>query len=1222
MSLYGNIKRIGSSTFQFDRVYSTRDEMDKACAADGVYAGRYVLVEYGERYTNDVSYIEVPSSEEFDAQQIYYTKNNNNEYVRANITAFVDGITYFTLVSNLTETDEYKNNRETDLLAYGNVYDSTVWQKIYTNYTPVQTSDGITRTYGEKYIMVAELNALVPQLSLIPEENATLIPDSNLTSETELSGLFYGNENKKLHKVKEIKNIEPHFDMTRDTELNYLLHMPKPMELKVDDDIHFHEKKFDIYHTYSSGDLDGSENRGKNFIGWKPVLDHGVDSNNNLTERVDFSQYSLNMYLPAFGDILGLLYDTLFGTGSNGELRPFFRNRGIEPNENTDYSDVANVQDVFNDLLSNNSEGLAGILSLLFSDRSVPGETKFWVAADWLAKNMQNNSNTPGIINKPKVVLSGNDKSITSAYNGQYQIEFYNWELATIFKQMITSIIKTAASLAVNGAKDSTEINGTTINYDYNKNMAEQNQEKAIITYRSDTHKVQIKCENEDLINYYYRQDDDESHCWVGIQIDSADSNDTTISIEFVENSDLQTEVLENNQYIIWVPLDKMDNVANTKFTMTSQQPGVDDIEVSVELENNNIIAASNTKINDSNLYTVTYASSTSNPQYSGSLDSGIPTNGQYTIKSIDNIAEVTTATMAGLLSENSYTLNNGAKTSVATNYGITNGNKTLQKVYTLEDYTINSNSYDVGSVILVQNNTTLTPNWSMITSFSYQLPQCEIEENIYTDQDQTVLFNSNILDNDYTNNIIHKTLKTRYTADKTNWQNEPWSLNSFTSLNITNDTTAIYMNYSSPSYNSTQEIFPNKNNLGYSDDETSANFLPKDLIGWTDNSETYTINNVIPANETDEYYAEWQDWNKIIYRAIQIQDINNETSSTTVEKIQPYKAGVSYFPVISNFEYTKITNGETFDIPINKNGGINANDDPVVVTVGMATPQFLTGWRYDENTTYSVNSLISNTLESNNVNNTVLLQAIYEDGIPENEEGITQVSIPDLESYYYDTHVTSEYTYSISRSSDVPNSFLAQLSSACSSITYDGSNMPTIADTCSEIKYCNGFQLDGTNIILDHNLDNVMQYQTVFDDIVLNDTNSFTALYSNTIIAHSTSSNGKVSVSRIRHLNGSPVPYGSMGTSPTPTATTITPATAAPTYLITCYRKSSTYQDFIYKIKLEPTATFHHAEGSQTSGGTTLYTYYYSISYNPFQIEFPDYNAETETLYFTIGTQ
>jgi len=76
-------------------------------------------------------------------------------------------------------------------------------------------------------------------------------------------------------------------------------------------------------------------------------------------------------------------------------------------------------------------------------------------------------------------------------------------------------------------------------------------------------------------------------------------------------------------------------------------------------------------------------------------------------------------------------------------------------------------------------------------------------------------------------------------------------------------------MNYSSPSYNSTQEIFPNKNNLGYSDDETSANFLPKDLIGWTDNSETYTINNVIPANETDEYYAEWQDWNKIIYRAI-----------------------------------------------------------------------------------------------------------------------------------------------------------------------------------------------------------------------------------------------------------------------------------------------------------------------------------------------------------------
>ena len=51
MSLYGNVKKIGSASFQFDRIYANRDAMDKAASSDGVYAGRYVLVEYGERFS-------------------------------------------------------------------------------------------------------------------------------------------------------------------------------------------------------------------------------------------------------------------------------------------------------------------------------------------------------------------------------------------------------------------------------------------------------------------------------------------------------------------------------------------------------------------------------------------------------------------------------------------------------------------------------------------------------------------------------------------------------------------------------------------------------------------------------------------------------------------------------------------------------------------------------------------------------------------------------------------------------------------------------------------------------------------------------------------------------------------------------------------------------------------------------------------------------------------
>lgn len=79
MSLYGNIKKIGAATFQFDRVYSTRKEMDEAAKTDGVYAGRYVLVEYGERYKNtspgnSITYINKLNNYLDDAKQEYYDK--------------------------------------------------------------------------------------------------------------------------------------------------------------------------------------------------------------------------------------------------------------------------------------------------------------------------------------------------------------------------------------------------------------------------------------------------------------------------------------------------------------------------------------------------------------------------------------------------------------------------------------------------------------------------------------------------------------------------------------------------------------------------------------------------------------------------------------------------------------------------------------------------------------------------------------------------------------------------------------------------------------------------------------------------------------------------------------------------------------------------------------------------------------------------------------------
>ena len=51
MGFYGNITNVNKSTFQFDKTYPNRTDMDASAASDGVFVGRYVLVDYDEGST-------------------------------------------------------------------------------------------------------------------------------------------------------------------------------------------------------------------------------------------------------------------------------------------------------------------------------------------------------------------------------------------------------------------------------------------------------------------------------------------------------------------------------------------------------------------------------------------------------------------------------------------------------------------------------------------------------------------------------------------------------------------------------------------------------------------------------------------------------------------------------------------------------------------------------------------------------------------------------------------------------------------------------------------------------------------------------------------------------------------------------------------------------------------------------------------------------------------
>jgi hypothetical protein len=53
MGFYGNISNVGKTNMTFDIIYPNRFTMDNNVNEDGVYAGRYVLIEYDTNYARD-----------------------------------------------------------------------------------------------------------------------------------------------------------------------------------------------------------------------------------------------------------------------------------------------------------------------------------------------------------------------------------------------------------------------------------------------------------------------------------------------------------------------------------------------------------------------------------------------------------------------------------------------------------------------------------------------------------------------------------------------------------------------------------------------------------------------------------------------------------------------------------------------------------------------------------------------------------------------------------------------------------------------------------------------------------------------------------------------------------------------------------------------------------------------------------------------------------------
>ena len=434
MSLYGEVRKLASQQFQFDRVYPSRKAMDDALEnhLDGVHHGRYVLVEYGERYEQ--------------------AKDENGELLWETIrTSNSDGSLNERQVQKWAETETYAESAEIDKQIYGINYDSTVWQKIYVT-TFQKNEDGsykhdaldnLIPEKSEKFIMIAELNAAIPKLDLTAEKNQVYFP---VESDEEAEDDLYDKNNHKIeHTASEI--IRPYFDSFVDTELTYLLHYPTPLKLNVQSNaINYHLTGFDIVYKHPKS-TDNPEEDDTNYIRW---LTDDYDIQQNLGQKVQVGEKTLKMNLPAFGDAMSDLYDLIYGEPANEEvtingqtyidtIRPYFKpfrdkekykyivdvtNPQNDP-DNLVYK-IENGNQIFRtpendwdgdqyywlrdvpyigDILANNSLGFVHILKSLFAQYDPYAEKyKYWFVNDWTAEEFSENSNQPTIMNKPEVV--------------------------------------------------------------------------------------------------------------------------------------------------------------------------------------------------------------------------------------------------------------------------------------------------------------------------------------------------------------------------------------------------------------------------------------------------------------------------------------------------------------------------------------------------------------------------------------------------------------------------------------------------------------------------------------------------------------------------------------------------------------------------------------------------------------------------------------------------
>lgn len=341
MGFYGNITNTSKTTFTFDKIYSNRLQMDNSCTSDGIFLGRYVLVEYGLPATqylvgyldNKIMYDD--PSDRSDSHiilcengKLVKVKRSNQWYLYVgNVAASgTKEWKYLTRITNDRVDDEqYNLNYQIDYPVYGRGYDSTVWIKQYIN-------------NQETYVQIAELNTVVPNFSiypLLPQDPYIAVDDSNIVyqpgkyyyyDETDSHYKLDNNDTKTEGRVYYLESeLGPAITADQSsTNLLYKLRVPTNFQLDLDDNnIYYNKEGFSkTKHSY--------DNKTENTINYKLSQSgyrfyYNVEQDNVVGEPIEdgYDRKSLVVKLPALGNAVCDTYDLLYGQNRDDSVTNF-----------------------------------------------------------------------------------------------------------------------------------------------------------------------------------------------------------------------------------------------------------------------------------------------------------------------------------------------------------------------------------------------------------------------------------------------------------------------------------------------------------------------------------------------------------------------------------------------------------------------------------------------------------------------------------------------------------------------------------------------------------------------------------------------------------------------------------------------------------------------------------------------------------------------------------